>query len=120
MDVNPAISAIESSFGDSHHGLPEEIFLFVSRLMPLISVDLLIQDVGGRTLLTWHDDKFFGSGWHVPGGIVRYKEMTADRIQARAREGLGAQVDFEAVPLLDRYHSPRCAHHHSGYSERNN
>jgi hypothetical protein len=98
MDVNPAISAIESSFGDPHHGPPEEIFLFVSRRMPLINVDLLIQDDGGRTLLTWREDKFFGSGRHVPGGIVRYKEMTADRIRASAREELGAEVAFENGP----------------------
>jgi ADP-ribose pyrophosphatase YjhB (NUDIX family) len=100
MDVNHAVAAIESSIGDPHRGLPEDIFLFVSRIVPFINVDLLIRDGSGRTLLTWRDDEFFGSGWHVPGGIIRYKEMASDRIQACAREELGAAVAFEAVPLL--------------------
>ena len=100
MDVNHAIAAIESSIGDPHRGLPEDIFLFVSRIVPFINVDLLIQDGSGRTLLTWRNDEFFGSGWHVPGGIIRYKEMAADRIQACAHEELGAGVAFEEVPLL--------------------
>jgi colanic acid biosynthesis protein WcaH len=36
--------------------------------------------IKGRTLLTWRDDESFGAGWHVPGGIIRYKETAADRI----------------------------------------
>jgi len=94
------IAAIESAIGDPHHGLPEELFLFASRITPLINVDLLIRDHAGRTLLTWRNDEFFGPGWHVPGGIIRYKEMASDRIRACAFEELGAQVAFEPVPLL--------------------
>src|SRR5262245_58107346 len=93
------IATLESTLGDPRLGLPEDLFLFVSRLVPLINVDLLIQDGHGGTLLTWRDDEFFGSGWHVPGGIIRYKEAAADRIRACAREELGAEVSFEAVPL---------------------
>ena len=65
-----------------------------------INVDLLIQDDRSRTLLTWRDDEFFGPGWHVPGGIIRYKESAADRIRACAREELGADVSSDAAPLL--------------------
>lgn len=92
--------ALESSVPDPHGGLPEDVFLFVSRMSPLVNVDLLIQDELGRTLLTWRDDSYFGAGWHVPGGIIRYKELAADRVRACAREELGAEVRFEAVPLL--------------------
>jgi ADP-ribose pyrophosphatase YjhB (NUDIX family) len=60
----------------------------------------LIQDSAGRTLLTWRDDVFFGSGWHVPGGVIRYKEMAADRVRACAREELGVEVAFETAPIL--------------------
>ena len=94
------IAAIESAVGDPHHGLPEDLFLFASRITPLINVDLLIRDHAGRTLLTWRHDEFFGLGWHVPGGIIRYKEMASDRIRACALQELGAQVAFEPVPLL--------------------
>ena len=74
--------------------------LFASRIMPLVNVDLLLQDVSGRALLTWRDDEFFGAGWHIPGGIIRYKETTADRIRACARQELSAEVSFDQAPLL--------------------
>ena len=83
-------------------GLPEELFLFVSRITPLINVDLLIQDDSGRTLLTWRSDQFYGPGWHVPGGIIRFKEAAADRIRMVAEQELGAVVEFDAAPILVR------------------
>ncbi len=103
-DLRSAIAILESAVGDPHHGLPEEIFLLVSRIAPLVNVDLLIQDEARHTLLTWRDDEFFGTGWHVPGSVIRYKELAADRIRACAREELGAEVAFESVPLLMSEH----------------
>ena len=100
MDLRPLISAVESAVGDPHDGLPEDVFLFVSRITPLINVDLLIQDDRSRTLLTWRDDELSGCGWHIPGGIIRFKETAAARILACAREELGADVSFEAAPVL--------------------
>ena len=61
-------------------GLPEELFYFVSQLTPLINVDLLIKNQQGQTLLTWRDDRFHGPAWHIPGGIIRFKEKIEDRI----------------------------------------
>lgn len=90
MDVLNAISTLESAIGDPYQGLPKEIFLFVSRIAPLVNVDLLIQDDAERTLLTWRDDEFFGTACHVPGSVIRYKEMAADRTGPCAREELGA------------------------------
>ncbi|GAC1435557.1 MAG: hypothetical protein NVSMB68_07680 [Thermoanaerobaculia bacterium] len=95
-----SIKALERAVGDSRRGLPEDVFRFVSRMTPLINVDLLIRDDRARTLLTWRDDEFFGPGWHVPGSIIRYKESAADRIRACAREELGADVSSEPTPLF--------------------
>src|SRR4051812_35668949 len=100
MDVQSAISLIESAAGDPRQGLPTDIFLFVSRLTPLVNVDLLIKDAAGRTLLTWRDDEFYGAGWHVPGSIIRFKETFAERIQACARDELGTSVSSDGRPLL--------------------
>jgi ADP-ribose pyrophosphatase YjhB (NUDIX family) len=94
------IHNLESQLGAKADGLPEELFLFLSRLTPLINVDLLIQDDNGRTLLTWRSDQFYGPGWHVPGGIIRFKETAADRIRSVARRELGASVEFDAAPIL--------------------
>jgi len=98
--LSAMIAPLETAIGDPRQGLPEEAFLFVSRVTPLINVDLLIQDEAGRTLLTWRDDEFFGPGWHIPGGIIRYKELAADRIRACALTELGAEVAFDSAPLL--------------------
>ena len=100
MEVQEAIARLDEAAGDAQGGLPEELFLFVSRVTPLINVDLLIQDAEKRTLLTWRDDEFFGQGWHLPGGVIRYKERAVDRIQKCAEEELGAEVDFESSPTL--------------------
>jgi colanic acid biosynthesis protein WcaH len=94
-----SIEALEAALGDPRRGLPEDLFLFVSRIIPLINVDLLIQD-DSRTLLTWRDDEFYGPGWHVPGGIIRYKELARDRLRACAREELGADISSDSQPLL--------------------
>ena len=100
MDLEATIAPLEAAIGDPRQGLAEEVFLFTSRITPLINVDLLIQDDARRTLLTWRDDESFGQGWHIPGGIIRYQQTTADSIQSCARRELGADVTFDAEPLL--------------------
>jgi ADP-ribose pyrophosphatase YjhB (NUDIX family) len=100
MDLRAHLSIVESAVGDPREGLPPDVFRFLSRIAPLVNVDLLIQDDRSRTLLTWRDDEFFGPGWHVPGGIIRFKESAADRIRACAREELGADVSSESTPLM--------------------
>lgn len=93
------IKALEAAIGDARRGLPEDVFRFVSRITPLINVDLLIKDDQSRTLFTWRHDEFFGPGWHIPGGIIRYKESAAERIRCCARKELGAEISSEPVPL---------------------
>lgn len=90
---------LESFIGNPSEGLPEEIFLLVSRITPLINVDLLIKNEQKHTLLTWRHNGYYSPGWHIPGGIIRYKETTADRINAVAATELGAQVTFNKNPL---------------------
>lgn len=83
---------------DARGGLPQPLFLAVSRLTPLVNVDLLVTDPAGRLLMTWRADGFYGPGWHVPGGILRFKEPAAQRIAAVARTELGVQVEVAAEP----------------------
>ncbi|MBF0560148.1 MAG: NUDIX hydrolase [Nitrospirae bacterium] len=93
------IGIIESVVEDPSLGLPEDVFLFVSRITPLVNVDLLIRNDEGQTLLSWRDDGYWTPGWHVPGGIIRYREKFADRIRAVAKTELGAEVAFEQTPV---------------------
>jgi ADP-ribose pyrophosphatase YjhB (NUDIX family) len=97
--IRDAIRLLEELAGDPGTGLPVELFLFASRITPMVNVDLLIQDGGGRTLLTWRSDDYHGAGWHVPGGIIRYKETAHRRIREVARLELGASVEFEPAPI---------------------
>ncbi|MBI5579768.1 MAG: NUDIX domain-containing protein [Deltaproteobacteria bacterium] len=90
---------MESIVQNPSKGLPEEVFLFVTRITPMINVDLLIKNEKNQTLLTWRDDDYYSPGWHVPGGIIRYKETIDDRIRAVAKNELGAEVRFNHVPI---------------------
>lgn len=100
MDLKLLIGSLEECVGNPTDGLPEEIFLFVSRITPMVNVDLLVKNDNGEILLTWRDDEFHGPGWHVPGGIIRYKEKIKDRIKAVARNELGADIEFSPTPLM--------------------
>jgi colanic acid biosynthesis protein WcaH len=94
-----AFAALDAWVAEPEGGLPLELFRFFSRFMPLVNVDLLIQDERRRTLLTWREDETYGAGWHVPGGIIRYKETAEDRIRETARRELGTEVAFDAEPF---------------------
>jgi colanic acid biosynthesis protein WcaH len=99
MEIKKIIDLLETSIKNPSQGLPEDIFLFISRISPIINVDLLIKNERNQTLLTWRDDGYYPPGWHIPGGIVRYKETISDRIKAVAASELGAKIKFKKYPL---------------------
>lgn len=98
MQINKIIGALEGLIKDPAKGLPEEVFLFASRIVPLINVDLLIKN-NKRTLMTWRDDGIVPYGWHIPGGMIRYRETFSDRIKAVAELELGAKVKHGDTPI---------------------
>lgn len=83
---------------DARQGLPDAAFQFVLKTVPMVNVDLLVRDDAGRLLLAWREDPF-GTGWHVPGGIIRYREHWDQRIAAVARLELGATVSHGPAPV---------------------
>jgi len=93
------IEDLEMRIGDPTKGLPDDVFLFLTRVTPMINVDLLIRDEGGRSLLTWRDDGYHAPGWHIPGGIIRFKETFEERIRAVALQELGTRVSFSPEPI---------------------
>lgn len=93
------VQELQAITGDPTQGLPEEVFLYVSRITPLVNVDLLIKDKVNGILLTWRDDDHYDAGWHVPGGIIRYKETFSDRIHAVALQELGTKVVHDPDPI---------------------
>jgi len=83
---------------DPSEGLPDAVFRFVLKLTPMINVDLLVRNERGEHLLAWREDEY-GQGWHVPGGIVRYKESIEHRIAAVAEDELSAEVEHGPHPV---------------------
>ncbi|MDR2604028.1 MAG: hypothetical protein LBC55_01570, partial [Desulfovibrio sp.] len=63
--------------------------MFTSSITPMLNVDLLVRDDAGRILLSWRDDALCGTGWHVPGGVVRFQETLAERVRKTALQELG-------------------------------
>jgi len=61
--------------------LPQHLFNYVSSITPLVNVELVITGPSKFVLLSWRDDGLYGPGWHLPGGILRYKESLLDRIR---------------------------------------
>lgn len=100
MHISDAIKVLVKQVPDPSKGLPDEIFYYISRTTPLVNVDLLVKDEKGRTLLSWRDDQYAGTGWHVPGGIIRFKETMETRILEVARTELKIdRIDFDPIPV---------------------
>ena len=78
--------------------LPRALFRFVTEVTPTPNVDLLVRDPGRGVLLAWRDDPF-GTGWHVPGSLLRLREEVAHRLAACARDELGCEVDVADRPV---------------------
>jgi colanic acid biosynthesis protein WcaH len=96
------LAAWEALAGRPEEGLPLDLFRVLSRIVPLVNIDLLIRDEQLGTLLTWRHDENYGPGWHIPGGIIRYKETAAVRIRLTAQRELGTAVEFDPEPLAVR------------------
>ena len=99
MPLADAVKVIEQQISNPSEGLPDEVFYFISRTTPLVNVDLLIKDEQGRTLLAWRNDPYAGKGWHIPGGIVRFKETFEERIHKVAESELGVPISFAPEPI---------------------
>ena len=102
MNAAETSSAFEALAPNPECGLPDEVFLSLTRLTPMINVDLLIRDGAGRVLLTWREDRFYPAGWHIPGGIIRFRETIDHRIAEVARLELGTTI--AEIPKLLNVH----------------
>ncbi len=97
--MNECVQKIEDYVQDPEKGLPDPIFYLVGRLTPYINVDLLIRHPEHGVLLTWRDDEYAGRGWHIPGGIIRFREKMTDRVREVARLELGVILQSIIGPI---------------------
>ena len=103
MNMNQAIrcfqEAMKSEGISPEKGLGTEGFLFVSTLMPVISVDLIVINEKKELLLSWRDDPHSGTAWHIPGGCIRLMETAEERLQKTALAELGTWVETSSEPI---------------------
>lgn len=99
MNTDAAIATLLEAVPNPSQGLPDNVFYYISRTTPLVNVDLLIKDENGRTLLSWRNDPHAGTGWHIPGGIVRFKEFFETRVKKVAKTEIGMDIQFDPVPI---------------------
>lgn len=107
MNISDAIAVLVEQVPNPSVGLPDEVFYYISRTTPLVNVDLLIKDEKERTLLSWRNDQYAGKGWHVLGGIVRFKETLETRVKKVAETEIGVDIDFDIIPIAVN----QCIHH---------
>ncbi len=100
MKIKKIINELKNEIENPEKGLGEELFLFISSLTPMVNVDLLIKNDKGEILLTWREKMFhYKAGWHIPGGVLRYKETLAERVRKVAKIELNAEIVFNPNPI---------------------
>lgn len=108
MDVHHNLSEYISSLQNAMdtagvnpcRGLPYDLFLFSTTLFPFINVDLFVENKNRQLLLSWRDDKYYGTGWQIPGGIIRMKETIEERIHKTACSEIGCDISsFDRNPI---------------------
>lgn len=84
-------------------GLPEDVFLMISALIPVPNVDLLLLNKKNELLLSWRNDAFYPRGWSLIGGCLRYGETQQERIHKTALREIGQDVEIlsEALATTD-------------------
>lgn len=105
--ISELLQQVSKQIENPEKGLLEDVFLFATEITPMVNVDLLIRNKEGKILLAWRDDQFYGQGWHVPGGILRLKELFEERIQRTALNEIGCKVvssiePIEIVPIISK------------------
>ena len=92
--------AMDEEGVDPRNGLPLDLFEFTTSILPFVNVDLIVQNHTGQILLSWRDDIHYGSGWQIPGGIIRMMETIEERIQKTAIREIGCEVEYDKTPII--------------------
>ena len=64
-------------------------------------------------MLLWRDDQHYGPGWHLPGGIIRFREQMIKRVEKVAfgecnvvpKNIVGPLEYFESIDIQQRERS---------------
>lgn len=98
-DIRECSEIILKNCRTPENGLPQDVFLMISALVPIVNVDLLLLNKKNEVLLSWRDDEFYGQGWSLVGGCIRYGESFEERIHKTAKHELGTDVTIKSSIL---------------------
>lgn len=105
-NVSKAIKELKKAMSidgvDPTNGLPEDLFIFSTTLVPIVNIDLFITNNRHQLLLSWRDDIYHGKGWHIPGGCVRLREKLEERIAKTAEKEIGVPIVYDSKPITVR------------------
>lgn len=82
--------------------LPTEDYRKMLRAMPVVSVDLIINDEAGNILLGKRKNRPAAGSWFVPGGRLLKGEDMVDAVKRISNQELGKELVHERV--LGVYH----------------
>lgn len=85
------------------HFLPPAEFAAMVKNMPLIAIDLLVQDDKGHTLLGWRSNPPAQSCWFVPGGRIRKNETMQAAFHRITQIELGTAFNIEQASFKGIY-----------------
>jgi len=80
--------------------LGREDLIGVVKNAPLVSVDLVVRNGGGRVLLGWRSNRPARDCWFVPGGRILKNERISQAFERIAKDELGAAVSFDDARLI--------------------
>lgn len=94
-----AVKTLREAQLDTDEGMPEELFLLISGLVPLANVDLLITNAKNQILLARRRDPWYQDSWHIPGGCMHYGETFSHCIAETVRREIGGPISIDEHPL---------------------
>lgn len=83
--------------------IPKDNFLEIIDQVPLVSIDLIIENANQQYLLGMRNNKPAQGSWFVPGGRIRKNETIAAALARISMAELGVALTLEYAELLGTY-----------------
>jgi colanic acid biosynthesis protein WcaH len=99
----PINSQHKTSSEHASYFLPASEFAAMVKNMPLIAIDLLVEDEKGDYLLGWRSNPPAQSSWFVPGGRIRKNESLANAFMRITQTELGSALKLEQAAFKGVY-----------------
>src|SRR5215831_2608083 len=87
-------------------GLPLEVFEVLTKIVPFVACELVIRNEEGGLLLTYREDKFW-TGWHFPGGLMRFNDTFKKRLELVVKNELRSNLKAHKFLFPINYSYPK-------------